>query len=349
MTHLTSSNRLLIVDDESAPRETLEMVFDQDYEVTCAPSSDEAIAQIKEKPTAVVILDICMPERSGTETAGILKKISPNTQIILLTGFRARETALKALDTGVSNYLFKPFDLGHLETMVKQCRDRFNFLSLQDIRINQKAYRERNQILTRFKGKLTNPEEEYAFTFPKNIKFDSRPLNCMEVIHQCRNNPLESINPVLEYTQGIAEAFSCSYSVFQPRTLITQLLPKNKIKRSKIKLDLDNIPTHILGPEYEIQTVLHEVFDRVLKSTPSGEIKVAAKHEPVNNYTGMLHFKIAGTEIEPKLPNPLKPSSSYDTFHLGFPLCENICKKIGAHFAVDHGTIFSVSVKVELF
>ena len=346
MAHSTSSNRLLIVDDDSAPRETLEMVFSTDYEVSCAASSDEAIAQIKEKPTAVAILDICMPERSGTETAGILKQISPNTQIILLTGFRARETAIKALDTGVSNYLFKPFDLVHLESMVRQCRDRFNFLSFQDTSINQKAFRERNQILIQFKGKLINPEEDHILDLPENIQFDSEPLNCEEVINRCRDNPLESINPVLEYTQGITESFSCSYSVFQPKALVTALLPKNKIQRSKINLNLDNTPTYVLGPEYEIQTILHGALNKAIESNSSGEIKVTAEYQPDNQHSGMLHFKITRSETETK-SNNWTPSTSFNTFDLGFPLCENICKKIGAHFTTDNEAIFSISIKVD--
>jgi response regulator RpfG family c-di-GMP phosphodiesterase len=69
---------LLIVDDEEGPRQSLRIVFKNDYSVLLASSGAEAIMIAEREPVHVAVLDIMMAGMSGTELLKYLKEINPS-------------------------------------------------------------------------------------------------------------------------------------------------------------------------------------------------------------------------------------------------------------------------------
>src|SRR3954466_13591884 len=68
---------LLIVDDEEGPRQSLRIVFKNEYNVLVASNGPEAIALARKEPVNIAVLDIMMAGMSGTELLGRLKEINP--------------------------------------------------------------------------------------------------------------------------------------------------------------------------------------------------------------------------------------------------------------------------------
>jgi len=62
-----SRNKLLVIDDELGPRESLRFLFKDIYEVTCADSVDKGVAALKENPPDCIITDIKMPGKTGIQ------------------------------------------------------------------------------------------------------------------------------------------------------------------------------------------------------------------------------------------------------------------------------------------
>lgn len=111
--------RVLMVDDEERFRETTgKMLSKKGYETTMAGSGEEAIDIIKKTPHDVVILDIKMPGMGGDEALSEIKKIRPATQVIMLTGHGAEESAKEALVRGAYDYLTKPCDINLLAAKI---------------------------------------------------------------------------------------------------------------------------------------------------------------------------------------------------------------------------------------
>ncbi len=110
--------KVLLVDDEDRFRQTLKKrVSSREYNVFDASNGIQALEMIREEPMDVVILDVRMPGLSGLETLTEIKKISPETEVILLTGHASIDPAIEGMRLGAFDYLMKPCELEEL--MVK--------------------------------------------------------------------------------------------------------------------------------------------------------------------------------------------------------------------------------------
>ncbi len=103
--------RVLVVDDEAAERITLGDVLRlEGFQVTLAASGEEALSVALQEgtPFDVVILDLRLPGMDGIEVLEHLHQQSPETVVILITGYATLETAILALRKGAYDYLLKP-------------------------------------------------------------------------------------------------------------------------------------------------------------------------------------------------------------------------------------------------
>lgn len=114
----TTKPTLLIVDDEEGPRQSLRIVFKNDYNVLVASDGLEAIVLAQNNKVNVVVCDIMMLGMSGVEVLKELKKLDPAIEVIMLTAFETIETARQALRHGASDYLNKPFDIPTMRAAV---------------------------------------------------------------------------------------------------------------------------------------------------------------------------------------------------------------------------------------
>jgi response regulator RpfG family c-di-GMP phosphodiesterase len=111
---------VLIVDDELGVRESFRMILKDGYNLFIHSEPDEALLTIKENHIDVALLDIRMPKMNGIELLGEIKKIDPDIQVVMVTGYATLDTAVKAMRSGAFDYLNKPFDKDKLEELVKE-------------------------------------------------------------------------------------------------------------------------------------------------------------------------------------------------------------------------------------
>jgi two-component system, sensor histidine kinase and response regulator len=119
--HHLSRPTLLIVDDEEGPRESLRVVFKERFSCVVARCGKEGIDCAEQNDIDVAIIDIKMPDLSGTEVLRRIKNIDPTTECILLTGYETLETAREAVRYGASEYLTKPFDVFAIRSLADAC------------------------------------------------------------------------------------------------------------------------------------------------------------------------------------------------------------------------------------
>jgi signal transduction histidine kinase len=115
---------LLIVDDEEGPRQSLRVVFKDEYTILLADTGPKAIELAKQNRVDAVISDIRMAGMSGIELLGQLKGVDPAIEVIMLTAYETIETARQALRYGACDYLNKPFDIGTMRTAVASAMER---------------------------------------------------------------------------------------------------------------------------------------------------------------------------------------------------------------------------------
>ena len=106
-----SNQRLLVVDDDSAMRALLASLFEQKgYPVEQAATADEALERAREAEFDAVLSDIKMPGKTGIEMVGELRRIRPDTPVVLMTAFGSIDSAVEAMRAGAFDYITKPFE-----------------------------------------------------------------------------------------------------------------------------------------------------------------------------------------------------------------------------------------------
>lgn len=110
--------RVLVVDDELGPRESLRMILKDDYQVAVAENGNQAIDCLNQSEFDLIILDIRMPDINGIDLLKKVKEIAPATEAIMITAYASVETATEALRYGAIDYLIKPFELSSVRKVV---------------------------------------------------------------------------------------------------------------------------------------------------------------------------------------------------------------------------------------
>jgi signal transduction histidine kinase len=110
--------KILIIDDELGPRESLRMLLKPSYQVHTADNVEKGLQLLEEKQPDAVISDIRMPGTSGIEGLRKIRQIDPHVAVIMLTGFGALETAQEALRLGANDYINKPFDAVQMREVI---------------------------------------------------------------------------------------------------------------------------------------------------------------------------------------------------------------------------------------
>ncbi|MFU2209226.1 response regulator [Desulfovibrio sp. JY] len=81
---------------------------------------EEALAHVAKKKPQLAILDMKLKKLSGVEVLEEIKKLSPETRVIMLTGYPTLETARESVRLGACEYCVKPIDKEELERKVEE-------------------------------------------------------------------------------------------------------------------------------------------------------------------------------------------------------------------------------------
>lgn len=102
--------RTLIVDDHAIVREGLRFLLDEEptIEVVAeATNGLEAVAQARQHQPDVILMDLVMPEMDGLTAIGHVAKVSPQTQVLVLTSFADDQKVHDAIKAGAIGYLLR--------------------------------------------------------------------------------------------------------------------------------------------------------------------------------------------------------------------------------------------------
>ncbi len=131
---------VLVVDDEFGPRESLRMILKPIYEVHAVENGQEALNFISRENVDLVTLDLKMPGLSGIDVLREIKKIRIDVEVVVITGYGTLTTAVEAFRYGAVDFIFKPFNVAEIISIVKKSVERRNFsLAIKNLLIRFKA------------------------------------------------------------------------------------------------------------------------------------------------------------------------------------------------------------------
>src|SRR5215470_16745365 len=116
--------KLLIVDDEDGPRQSLRVIFKDDYDLLMAADGATAIELAQQNKVDVAVCDIRMQGMSGIEVLERLKYVDPSIEVIMITAFETTDTMRQALRLRACDYINKPFDISTIRAAVSNAMQR---------------------------------------------------------------------------------------------------------------------------------------------------------------------------------------------------------------------------------
>src|ERR1700758_4494866 len=115
------SLRILFADDERSLQEFMRSELPRlGHEVTVCPDGKAAVKSLEKSTFDAAILDLRMPGLTGIEVLEQLKHVSPDTEVVIMTGHASVETAIDAVRLGAFDYITKPCKLAQIETILRK-------------------------------------------------------------------------------------------------------------------------------------------------------------------------------------------------------------------------------------
>ncbi len=127
---MNDSIKLLVVDDDDSSREALTMLLRSvGYDVTSAATGESALDLIDLLQYQVIVSDLLLPDKSGLDILLHVQKVSPSTELIVVTGHASAQTAVRAMKEGAFDYITKPIDFDELKIVVSKALEKQRLLS----------------------------------------------------------------------------------------------------------------------------------------------------------------------------------------------------------------------------
>ena len=117
--------RILVVDDESANRVTLERILKREgWEVLQAAEGRSALDLLRSEGVDVVVTDLKMPGMSGLELLRASKSLVPDVEVLLMTAYGTVETAVDAIKEGAYDFVTKPLRRMELVRTIRKALEK---------------------------------------------------------------------------------------------------------------------------------------------------------------------------------------------------------------------------------
>ncbi|MFI5251464.1 MAG: response regulator [Bacteroidota bacterium] len=359
--------RILVVDDDESFRKLLSTTIrDEGYKVEDTDEAEKAIEMARAQTYDIVLLDVKMPVMSGLEALKILKKESPLTDYVMLTGVHDLSIAVDAVKSGAREYVTKPFEPDFL---LHQLRSILRARAAE-IKLREAEAHFSSKLLYDLRNPISTIQTGIGFM----LKGMAGPLSDQQqVVMGHINTNTEKILMLLndmidlskfESGQVEIERIATNFDEFIPRVCeeFSSLAGAKKIQFS-IKV-AHNLPTVMIDP-HKIEQVIKNLLDNAITYTgESGNIGVEAgivqpdTQHPAKEYIE-IKVKDTGSGISAEeLPFVFDKYKEFLTGKksekkrtgLGLAICRNIVEahhgRMWADSEVGKGSTFTVLIPV---
>lgn len=266
---------LLVVDDEESLRITTAAILEKEgYTVDTASSGDEAIALLSQKDYDLVLTDLHMEGGDGLSVLNQIRRHSPLTISVVLTGFASVESAIAALQEGAYDYLVKPCDIDSMKHTIRRgVEHRRLMLAEQKARTDleqlnldlEKRIQQRTAELTRLNAELAEAnraKDVFLATLSHELRTPLTPVVGWIKLLRSGNLDEKSVEQALDAIERNAWLQS---------KLIDDLLDTSRIATGKL---------HFEPKPTDLNSVVKAAIDTVRASAASRNIELTVRLAP---------------------------------------------------------------------
>lgn len=115
---------VLIVDDETGPRDALKVILRPFFTIHAAGSAQAALQVLSQQHIDLITLDQKLPDRQGIDLLQDIKHQYTDIEVIIITGYGSLKSAMEGIRHGAAGYLLKPFNVTELITLINQTLEK---------------------------------------------------------------------------------------------------------------------------------------------------------------------------------------------------------------------------------
>ncbi|MDD4004060.1 MAG: hybrid sensor histidine kinase/response regulator [Elusimicrobiaceae bacterium] len=245
--------KILIVDDDDNLRDTLaDLLAMEGYEVFQAASGAQAMELVASQFFHVILMDFNLSDKTGIEVIRDIRGLNTESQILMMTAHASLDTAVKAIQESVYDFLIKPVDFAYLKRIIQKALEKY-YLE-QNIKNLVAELKKKN-------GELTNLSDMKS----KFLSMASHDLsNTLMMLQISFEMLVTSLTPNEEQAQKIAYITS---GIEQISQLIGDLIDWASIEKGKFRLEKNY---------FEIEKLVENLIEGPRSRAAQKEVSVAS-------------------------------------------------------------------------
>lgn len=301
---------VLIVDDETGPRESLKLILKPYYNVHVAERGGQAIEILNRVPVDLVTVDLKMPGLTGINVLEKVKQHDPDIEAIIITGYGSLDTAIEGLRLGAFDYIAKPFDVNHVLALVRRGLERRTAkLKLRQLKAD---------FLSNVSHELRTPLSVvvgFVYLLLNQVigKLTDEQQKVLEKVYRNSEELLGLIDNVLWMTSLNAGDSAATLEEFDVGDVVRSTTKRyEQILREKglgLSVEMPHTGLFVTSDRSKIERIFQNVFNNAVKFTSRGEIKIKAG--PTADRAG-IELKVSDTGIGIEKS---KMESIFEPFH----------------------------------
>jgi len=362
---VTGRPKVLVIDDELGPRESMSYLLQDEFDVQTADRVDRGLDLIRKDSYAVVVMDIRMPQKNGIQGLEELRRIDGDVAVIMMTGYGALASAQAAISLGANEYLKKPFDVDVLQAAVRrhaaqalERRKRASlFKQLEGMYESVKTEQKKHQMQVGYGQAAAEMVHDICNPLVVTIGYTNMLLDEAQNL----SGKSASIDRIVHYAQRLEHCSSFCLHLAESWRQSTKNISKSDtftlhgaametkavlfFDSPRIEIEGDT-EASITGVRYEIMRVLQNLIKNSLEAGAS-RVVVSIRRTP-----NKLILSVAdnGSGLPPQileaiLKKPVESTKAHGT-GLGMTICRHIALAHNADMKVDSrqggGTTFTL-------
>lgn len=292
-------SKVLIVDDDAHLRETLRDLLEMEgYQVFEASSGLEAMSAVASDFFHIILMDFNLTDKTGIEVIKDIRHLNTESQILMMTAHASLDTAVKAIQESVYDFLIKPVDFNYLRSAIRRAEEKLRLEQENQRLLN--VLKEQNKELDRLnnmKSKflsmashdLSNALMTLQISFEMltaSIKASEDQKKKMDFITASIGQINRLVGDLVDWASIEQGKFRLEKNYFEMDKLVEQLIvgPKARASQKNIDVSCDirrEALKMVCADKRRISQVILNLLENAIRHTSKGgKITVIVEKQP---------------------------------------------------------------------